>query len=112
MDIRLRKRLTERNHGDQIRMATEIAKSTTSEDTESAPRLSLASTAGPRRFAWDYAAGIVAYHVVAALSFLPWFFSRTGVVLAILGLYVFGTLGINVCYHRLLAHRALDRKST
>ncbi len=41
------------------------------------------------------------------LAFVPWFFSWTGVVLALLGLYVFGTLGINLCYHRLLTHRGL-----
>jgi len=33
-------------------------------------------------------------------------FSWTGVVLAIGGCYVFGTLGINLCFHRLLSHRS------
>jgi len=55
-----------------------------------------------------YAAGIVAVHLVALLAFVPWFFSWTGVVLALLGLYVFGTLGINIGYHRLLTHRGLS----
>jgi stearoyl-CoA desaturase (delta-9 desaturase) len=59
------------------------------------------------RIAWPYAVGVVGYHVIAVLAFLPWFFSWTGVVLAVLGLYVFGTLGINLCYHRLLTHRGL-----
>jgi len=44
-------------------------------------------------------------HLIAALAFFPWFFSWTGVLLAILGDYVFGVLGINLCYHRLLTHR-------
>jgi len=41
------------------------------------------------------------------LAALPWFFSWTGVVLAIAGVQVFGSLGINLCYHRLLTHRSL-----
>src|SRR5262245_30490129 len=61
----------------------------------------------PRRIEWIYAIPVVAYHLIALLAFVPWFFSWTGVVLAVLGLYVFGTLGINLCYHRLLAHRGL-----
>jgi fatty-acid desaturase len=57
------------------------------------------------RIAWQHAIGVVFYHAVALLAVLPWFFSWTGVVLALLGLYVFGTLGINLCFHRLLTHR-------
>lgn len=59
----------------------------------------------PPKVTWIYAGSIVFYHLVALLAFVPWFFSWTGVVLAVLGLYVFGTLGINLCYHRLLTHR-------
>jgi stearoyl-CoA desaturase (delta-9 desaturase) len=47
------------------------------------------------------------YHLVALLAVLPWFFSWTGLVLAVAGVYVFGSLGINLCYHRLLTHRGL-----
>ena len=47
------------------------------------------------------------YHLVALLAFLPWLFSWTGMMLAILGVYVFGNLGINLYYHRLLTHRGL-----
>ncbi|HEX3063947.1 MAG TPA: fatty acid desaturase [Dongiaceae bacterium] len=59
----------------------------------------------PRRIAWVYASAVVGYHVIALLAFLPWFFSWTGVILTVAGCYVFGTLGITLCYHRLLAHR-------
>jgi stearoyl-CoA desaturase (delta-9 desaturase) len=38
---------------------------------------------------------------------LPWFFSWTGVALALLGIYGFGSLGISIGYHRLLTHRGL-----
>jgi len=61
-----------------------------------------------RKIAWIYAVGVIGYHLIALLAFLPWFFSWTGVALAIAGCYVFGTLGINLCYHRLLAHRGFN----
>lgn len=59
----------------------------------------------PVRIDWLNVVGIGYYHLVALLAFVPWFFSWTGVALAILGCYVFGTLGINLGYHRLLTHR-------
>lgn len=68
-------------------------------------RLQLPASVEPRRIAWVYAGAVVGYHVIALLVFLPWFFSWTGVVLTVAGCYVFGTLGITLCYHRLLAHR-------
>ena len=61
----------------------------------------------PRKIEWSYASTVILYHLLALLALSPWFFSWTGVVLAIAGLYVFGTLGINLCFHRLLAHRGL-----
>jgi len=57
------------------------------------------------QFFWPATILLVTYHLVACLAFLPWFFSWTGVILAILGDYVFGVLGINLGYHRLLTHR-------
>jgi stearoyl-CoA desaturase (delta-9 desaturase) len=51
--------------------------------------------------------GVGVYHAVALLAFVPWLFSWTGVALAFAGLYVFGTLGINLCFHRLLTHGSL-----
>jgi fatty-acid desaturase len=75
-----------------------------------APRskvLALPATVSLRRIAWFPAAFLVSYHLLALLALMPWFFSWTGVILAIAGDYVFGVLGINLCYHRLLAHRGL-----
>ena len=63
------------------------------------------TTVNPIRVRWRYALGIPGVHLLACLAFLPWFFSWTGVVLSLLGLYLFGTLGINLCYHRLLTHQ-------
>ena len=59
------------------------------------------------RVVWSYAITVGLYHLVALLAVLPWLFSWTGVVLAVAGLSVFGSLGINLCYHRLLTHRGL-----
>lgn len=46
-------------------------------------------------------------HGLASLALFPWFFTWTGFVLALLGIYLFGTLGINIGLHRLLTHRGL-----
>jgi stearoyl-CoA desaturase (delta-9 desaturase) len=54
---------------------------------------------------WDYTISFVVYHAVACLAFFPYFFSWTGVALIPIGMYAFGTLGINLCYHRLLTHQ-------
>lgn len=45
-------------------------------------------------------------HLGALLAVLPWVFSWLGVALAVGGCYVFGTLGINLGFHRLLSHRS------
>jgi fatty-acid desaturase len=55
---------------------------------------------------WPAVAVVGGIHLAALLAFLPWFFSWTGVCLAILGCYAFGTLGINLGFHRLLTHRS------
>lgn len=64
-------------------------------------------TVDPHRVVWPYAISFLVLHALVPLALLPWLFSWTGVVLAVLGLYVFGTLGINLCYHRLLTHASL-----
>ena len=63
-------------------------------------------TVESRQINWRYAISITAFHVLALLAFVPWLLSWTGVVLAVASVYVFGTLGINLCYHRLLTHRS------
>jgi fatty-acid desaturase len=79
----------------------------TAHHPSSADRLKLPAAVDRHRVVWSYAVTVGLYHVLAALALLPWLFSWTGVVLAALGLYVFGSLGINLCYHRLLTHRGL-----
>lgn len=50
----------------------------------------------------------IGVHLLALLVFVPWFFSWTGVVLLVAGIYLFGMIGINLGYHRLLAHRSFS----
>jgi stearoyl-CoA desaturase (delta-9 desaturase) len=54
-----------------------------------------------------YVIPILGMHVLALLALWPWFFSWTGVIAMIVGVHCYGCLGINLCYHRLLAHRSL-----
>ena len=68
-------------------------------------RLPLPDTVDMHRLRWPYLIGVVGFHLVALLAFSPVLFSWTNVFAAFAGLYVFGTLGINLCYHRLLTHR-------
>jgi fatty-acid desaturase len=58
------------------------------------------------RIDWPYAGGVCVLHLLALLALIPWFFSWTGVLLVPLGMYVFGTLGVCVGFHRLLTHRS------
>ncbi len=72
--------------------------------TEKQPPL-LPTSVQKGRIHWVYAIGVLGYHLLALLACVPWFFSWTGLIVCLSGLYVFGTLGINLCYHRLLTHR-------
>ncbi|MGZ5871547.1 MAG: acyl-CoA desaturase [Bradyrhizobium sp.] len=61
-----------------------------------------------RRINWRYAVPVGTCHLLALLAFVPWFFSASGVVLAVIGVYLFGAVGMNLCYHRLLTHRSFS----
>jgi stearoyl-CoA desaturase (delta-9 desaturase) len=69
-------------------------------------RLAPPSTLAKGEVDWPYAISFTIYHTLALLAFVPWFFSWPGLVSCLLGIYVFGTLGINLCYHRMLTHRS------
>jgi fatty-acid desaturase len=49
---------------------------------------------------------IVLFHSLLLLALVPHWFSWTGVALVFLGNYVFGSLGVNLGFHRLLTHRS------
>src|SRR5947209_11295903 len=68
-------------------------------------RLGFLDRTKPQRVHPRIFAGIVGYHLLALLACLPWLFSWTGVGLAVFGIYLFGTVGINIGFHRLLTHR-------
>ena len=60
------------------------------------------------RIVWHRLIGVLICHLGALLALLPYFFSWAGVVAAVVGYYVFAMLGINIGYHRLLAHRSFS----
>ncbi len=68
--------------------------------------LPLPLAASARQINWRYVAAVGAHHLLALLAFFPWFYSRTGIALLIIGIYVYGAFGMNLCYHRLLTHRS------
>ncbi len=59
----------------------------------------------PLRIVWSYALVLLTIHVAALLVLVPYLFTWSGVILAIVGHFFFGMLGITVGYHRLLTHR-------
>ena len=59
----------------------------------------------PLKILWDYVIVLTLLHLVCLLAFIPWFFTWSGLILAILGHFVFGMLGVTIGYHRLLTHR-------
>lgn len=68
----------------------------------------LSAETATRDINWRNAGFLLALHLMALLAFLPWLFSWTGLILFIIGNYVFATLGINIGYHRLLTHRGFN----
>lgn len=79
--------------------------------SQPAPRggkLQKPAAAQPLKIHWPRTAVVIAVHVLALTACLPWLFSWTGVVLLFAGHFVFGMLGISLCYHRLLAHQSLE----
>ncbi len=60
---------------------------------------------GPLRVKLAVLAGVAGFHLLALLGCVPWLFSWSGLAWAIGGVYLFGMMGINLGYHRLLTHR-------
>lgn len=63
---------------------------------------------GALKLKTDTFIGFALCHLLATLAFFPWFFSWTGLLIAGLGMFVFGVLGVNVGFHRLLTHRSFS----
>jgi len=68
-------------------------------------RLPRPEATNPQRIVWPYLIVVVTVHLVSLLAFIPWLFTWSGLILAVLGHFIFGMLGITVGYHRLLTHR-------
>ncbi|MDZ4755965.1 MAG: fatty acid desaturase [Phycisphaerae bacterium] len=72
-------------------------------------RLPLPDAIVPGEIVWTYVIAIAGVHLLALLAILPWtagfLFSWTGLISMLVGVHVFGW-GINLCYHRLLAHKS------
>lgn len=68
-------------------------------------RLGFLDASSPVRVNLPVVTTIVSFHLLALLACVPWLFSWSGLAWCAIGPYLFGTLGINVCYHRLLTHR-------
>jgi stearoyl-CoA desaturase (delta-9 desaturase) len=59
-----------------------------------------------KRLDWAVVIGLVAMHVGALAA--PFFFSWSGLIVAVLLYWVTGPIGIALCYHRLLTHRSFE----
>ena len=47
------------------------------------------------------------FHLLLPFVAVPWLFSWTGLISVVVGNFLFGSLGICLCYHRILTHRSL-----
>jgi fatty-acid desaturase len=57
------------------------------------------------RIIWPYIIGVIFFHLLIPLAFVPYFFSWWGLLWLPIGNYVFCSMGIGAGYHRLLTHR-------
>jgi fatty-acid desaturase len=63
----------------------------------------------PDRIRWAYVIALSVVHLGAVAAFIPWLFSWTALIVAAVGIHIFG-MGINVGYHRLLSHGSFATK--
>jgi sn-2 palmitoyl-lipid 9-desaturase len=66
--------------------------------------LELPEAVQPLQVAWGYTFALISIHLLSLLALLPYYFSWTGLVLALVG-QLYGLFGITLCYHRLLTHQ-------
>jgi stearoyl-CoA desaturase (delta-9 desaturase) len=78
---------------------------TQSENISEARPLPRPEETQPPKILWDYVIVLTLVHLACLLALIPWFFTWSGLILAILGHFVFGMLGVTIGYHRLLTHR-------
>ncbi|MEH2480693.1 fatty-acid desaturase [Nitrobacteraceae bacterium AZCC 2146] len=88
---------------DQIAVAIALEIPSRSRAVE--PRITLPEGVRPYRIDWVNTLTIAIFHVLALLALMPMFFNWTAVIVAIVAARLFGLIGINIGYHRLLTHR-------
>lgn len=54
----------------------------------------------------DAITGFTLCHIIASFAVFPYFFSWSGVVVLAIGVNLFGVMGLNIGFHRLLTHRS------
>jgi fatty-acid desaturase len=57
------------------------------------------------RIVWPYVIGVILFHLLIPLAFLPYVFSWWGLLWLPVGNYIFCSMGIGAGFHRLLTHR-------
>src|SRR5215210_5810063 len=60
---------------------------------------------GESRIVWPYLIGVIVFHLLIPLAFLPSIFSWWGLLWLPVGNYIFCSMGIGAGFHRLLTHR-------
>ncbi len=70
-----------------------------SESLSATPHLQRPEETQPLQILWPYATVLATLHVLCLLAFIPWLFTWSGLVVAILGHLVFGMFGITIGYH-------------
>ena len=80
-------------------MSLKISTGTTAPELEE-PALS----SSPRRWRRQTVGAFLLFHLLLPFACLPWLFSWEGVASVFLGNYLFCSLGIGLCFHRVLCH--------
>ena len=81
-------------------------------NTTLAPTLSVPAVTRPvrpaRRVIWRYFSILLGFHLLLPIAFFDPFFTWWFPVYLLVGNAIFGSIGINLAYHRLLTHRSLE----
>lgn len=90
---------------DVATLPTPVPPNSSSRRKKAHTALPLPDAVVPGDIVWTYVIAIGAVHLIALTAVLPWLFSWSGLISMLVGVHVFGW-GINLCYHRLLAHKS------
>lgn len=74
-------------------------------DAVNSKRLDHPEESKPLRVYWPYAISLGIVHLLGFLAFFPYFYSTSGLILAVIAHTIFDGFGVSIGYHRLLTHR-------